>query len=185
MKQKINTRWITQTAVMIALLLALQWTTSFIPKPIQQFVTGSCVNAILAIAALMLSCSSSVTVAILSPIFAFLLGIAPNIVTVPAIMLGNVAYVLLFRLAREKALPHKICFWALASIVKFALLYFVVAVIICGAASEALLAEGILKDPMLQMLPATFSWPQLITALIGGGISLAITPVLTKAVHKN
>jgi hypothetical protein len=29
-----------------------------------------------------------------------------------------------------------------------------------------------------------FTWPQLITALIGGGIALAITPVLRKALHK-
>lgn len=48
----------------------------------------------------------------------------------------------------------------------------------------ALLGAGILKAPMLNALPATFSWPQLVTALIGGGIALLIVPVLRKALHK-
>jgi hypothetical protein len=29
-----------------------------------------------------------------------------------------------------------------------------------------------------------FAWPQLVTALIGGGIALLITPVLRKALRK-
>ena len=41
-----------------------------------------------------------------------------------------------------------------------------------------------MKAPMLKALPATFSWPQLITALIGGAVALVITPVLRKALHK-
>jgi hypothetical protein len=41
-----------------------------------------------------------------------------------------------------------------------------------------------MKAPMLKALPATFSWPQLFTALIGGAVALAITPVLKKALHK-
>jgi hypothetical protein len=34
------------------------------------------------------------------------------------------------------------------------------------------------------MLPAMFTWPQLFTALIGGGVALCIAPVLRKALHK-
>ena len=47
MKEK--TIWITKTAVLIALLVVLQGMT----KPLGQLVTGSCVNAVLAIAALL------------------------------------------------------------------------------------------------------------------------------------
>ena len=45
-------------------------------------------------------------------------------------------------------------------------------------------APAVLKEPMLKALPATFSWPQLITALIGGGIALLIVPVIRKALHR-
>ena len=33
-------------------------------------------------------------------------------------------------------------------------------------------------------LPATFGWPQLVTALIGGAVALLIVPILRKALHK-
>ena len=42
-------RWITETAIMLALLVTLQAVT----KGFGQLVTGSCVNAVLAIAALL------------------------------------------------------------------------------------------------------------------------------------
>ena len=88
MKKK--TLWITQTALMLALLLALQWAT----KPLGQLVTGSCVNGILAVTVLFAGMVSGITVAVLSPLFAFFLGIAPNLVTVPVIMVGNTVYVI-------------------------------------------------------------------------------------------
>ena len=48
----------------------------------------------------------------------------------------------------------------------------------------ALMAQGLLKAPMLTALPATFAAPQLVTALIGGGAALLIVPVLKKALHR-
>ena len=60
----------------------------------------------------------------------------------------------------------------------------VVVWLICGVFAEKLLASGMLKAPMLKALPATFSWPQLFTALNGGGVALLIAPVLRKALHK-
>ena len=72
----------------------------------------------------------------------------------------------------------------ISAFAKFASLYFIVVKLICGVLSESLMAAGTLKAPMLKALPATFSWPQLITALIGGAIALAIAPVLRKALHK-
>ena len=176
-------RWITETAVMLALLVCLQALT----KPMGQLVTGSCVNAILAVSALVGGLSSGLVVALCSPILAFLLGIAPQILTVPAIMAGNSVFViLLFVLADKtgKNMIKQIIAWIVAAAAKFAALYAIVVLLICGVLSENLLAAGVLKAPMLNALPATFSWPQLITALIGGAVALSITPVLRKALHK-
>ena len=175
-----KTRWITQTAVMLAMLIALQSLT----KPMGQVVTGSCVNAILAMTALVCGMSSGLTVALLSPIFAFLLGIAPNMATVPAIMAGNTVFVLLINLIYGKQVWRHIAAWLTAAFAKFAVLYILVVWIICGVAAESLLAQGILKAPMLNALPAAFSWTQLITALIGGGAAMLTVPVLKKAVRR-
>jgi hypothetical protein len=181
MQKKI--RWITETAVMLALLVALQALT----KPMGQLVTGSCVNTVLAIAALVGGLSCGLVVALCSPVLAFLLGIAPQILTVPAIMVGNAVFVVLLALLADKTgknLVKQLLAWIAAAAAKFAALYAIVVWLICGLLSEQLIAEGIMKAPMLKVLPATFSWPQLFTALIGGAVALLITPALRKALHK-
>ncbi len=176
-------RWITQTAVMLALLIALQALT----KPMGQLVTGSFVNAVLAVSVLVAGVYSGITVALISPVLAYLLGIAPQILTVPAIMVGNCIYVLiLYFIAGKdsKKILRQIIAWVAAATAKFAALYAIVVWLICGVLAEKLLSAGTLKPPMLKALPATFSWPQLLTALIGGAVALLIVPVLRKALRK-
>ena len=179
--------WITHTAVMLAMLIALQ----AITKPLGQIVTGSCVNAVLAITVLLIGLSSGITVSVISPIFAFLFGIAPNFVTVLPIMIANVCYVVLLYFIAGKGKP----FWRqplaliTAAAVKFGVLYFLVVEVICGLAKGLLLGQKIgdivvLAPPMLDMLPAMFTWPQLFTALLGGAVALLIIPVLKKAIRK-
>ena len=182
MKKKIL--WITETAAMLALLVVLQALT----KPLGQLVTGSCVNAVLAVTVLLCGMSSGLTVALISPVCAYLLGIAPQILTVPAIMVGNTVYVVLLNILADadgKNLVRQIAAWLIAAVAKFASLYLIVVKIICGVMASSLLAAGTLKEPMLKALPATFSWPQLFTALIGGAVALVISPILRKALHKN
>ena len=185
---KKNVIWITETAVMLALLVALQALT----KPLSQLVTGSCVNAVLAITVLLVGMSGGITVALVSPVCAFLLGIAPNLVTVLPIMLANVCYVVLLRLIAGKShnpIWRQPVALVSAAVVKFGVLYVLVVKVICGIASGALLGKKlgdavVLAPPMLKKLPAMFTWPQLVTALIGGGVALLIVPVLRKALHK-
>lgn len=174
--------WITETALMLALLITLQWLT----KPLGQLVTGSCVNAVLAITVLASGLSSGVTVALVSPIFAFLLGIAPQLLTVPAIMVGNLVFVVLLKLIAGdcKVIWKMVVAWLAAAAAKFAALYMLVVGVICGVAASALISGGQLKEPAIATLTATFSWPQLVTALIGGAVGLSIVPAIKKALHK-
>lgn len=172
--------WVTRTAVMMALLITLQMVT----KSLGQIVTGSFVNAVLAVSVLVCGLGSGVTVALLSPAFAYLLGIAPQILTVPAIMIGNTVFVVLLHLICGKTLWKSVAGLLVAAVCKFAVLYVLVTHVICGVLAQPLLAQGVLKEPMLKMLPATFSFPQLLTALIGGAVALAIAPVLKKALRK-
>ncbi len=176
-------RWIAETAIMLAVLVTLQAVT----KGLGQFVTGSCVNAVLAIAVLVGGLACGLTVAVFSPVLAFLLGIAPQILTVPAIMVGNAVYVVLLYVLADKSgknLLRQVGAWLAAAVVKAGVLYLLVAKLICGLLADRLLAAGTLKPPMLQALPATFSWPQLVTALIGGAVALLIAPLLRKALRR-
>ena len=68
-----KTLWITETAVMIALLVALQWAT----KPLGQFVTGSCVNLVLGVSVLVGGLWCGLTVALVCSFLAFRRGSGP------------------------------------------------------------------------------------------------------------
>ena len=174
--------WLVQTALMLAMLVTLQSVT----KPMGQLVTGSCVNLILAITVLVVGYSGGLTVALLSPMFAFLLNIAPNIVTVIPIMLGNAVFVALLKLLYNK---QQILALAAAAGAKCAVLYVLVVKVICDYLAPDLLMKKvgdtiILAPKMLKMLPTMFSWTQLFTALIGGAVALLIYPTLKKALRK-
>ncbi len=185
-----NIRWITETAAMLALLICLQWVGSMIPEQMtKQLVTGTCVNAVLAVTVLLVGMSGGITVAVISPVCAFLLRIAPNLITVVPIMLGNVCFVVLLRLLMNKAIWRQAVALIAAAVVKFGVLYILVVEVVCGLASGALLGKKLgetvlLAPPMLKMLPTMFAWPQLVTALAGGTLALLIVPVVRKALHK-
>ena len=184
MNDKKQLRRLTETAMMLALLITFQALT----KPYGQLLTGSLVNALLAITVLMVGLPGGLAVAIISPILAYFLKIAPQVLTVPAIMVGNSVYVVLLHLLSDrqgKQLGRRLLAWLAAAGAKFAALYAIVVWLICGVLSERLLDSGVMKPAMLNLLPATFSWPQLITALIGGGVALAIVPLLRKALHRS
>ncbi len=173
---------ITRTALLLALLVGLQ----FLTKSFGQLVTGSCVNMVLAVAALTVGMGSGVAVALVSPVLAFLLGIAPQILTVPAIMAGNTVFVVLLALIAggDKKPLQRIAGWLAAAAAKCAVLYLLVRWVLCGLLAAPLLAAGALKPPMLEALPAAFGLVQLATALIGGALALLVAAALRKALHR-
>ena len=174
--------WITRTAVLVALLVALQWATAGTQAFAGQYITGSLVNCVLAVAALFSGLWSGVVVALLSPFCAFLLGIGPAMIQiVPCIAVGNLLYVLvLWALAGRKGTAIWLRFAAVlaAAAAKFVSLYVAVVKIVIPMLGEAL------KAPQVQKFTAMFSWPQLVTALIGGMLAMLVLPLLKKAIRK-
>ena len=174
MKKK--TLWIAETAVMIALLVALQGLTT----PAGQFVTGSCVNRILGVSTLVGGLWCGLTVALLSPFFAFALGIGPALIQiVPAIAVGNIVLVLvLFSLCRKakKLSPLSYGGAVAASVCKFAALYALVVLLLLPLLG--------LPEKQVAMMSAMFSWPQLVTALIGSFLAVTVAPIIRKALHR-
>ena len=172
---KNKTRWITETAIMLALLVILQAVT----KSAGQIVTGSYVNAVLAVSVLVSGLSSGLTVALISPFAAFLLGIGPQLLPiVPAIALGNAVFVLMLSRLCGKKPPvwRKALAVAGSAGTKFLTLHLVVVRFLCNVLP--------LKQPQIATFSTMFTWPQLITALIGGTAALLIVPVIRKALHR-
>lgn len=168
-------RWITQTALSLALLIALQALTA----GAGQYVTGSCVNAVLAVAALVGGIGCGAVVALLSPFCAFLLGIGPQLIgIVPGIALGNLTFVaLLYLLMGSKKMPiwRQVLALIAAAAAKFAMLYVVI-----NKCIVPLLGDRV-KPAQASKFLAMFSWPQLVTALVGGAVALAVTPLIKRA----
>ena len=168
-----KTLFITRTAAMLALLIVLQAAT----KNLGQFVTGSCVNAVLAAATLLGGFASGLIVAVISPFLAFLLGIGPKLIeVVPAIAIGNLALVLILWAIKGDGALNRVIKWIAASVGKFLVLYLLVIQLLCRVMT--------LPEKMTATFSTMFSWPQLITALIGSGIMLLILPILQKAIRK-
>ncbi len=194
--------WITRTAVSLALLTVLQLAT----RPMGQIVTGSCVNCILTLSVLFCGLGGGLVVALASPFLAFVLNIGPAIFAVtPAIALGNAVLVALVYfltgrrsiilfggnprpLADNRSAPISqagggekrsslmscITAWLACSVGKFLALYLIVVQLLCRVFS--------LPEKQVQMLGVMFSYPQLLTALIGSGIAFVIAVRLGKAV---
>jgi len=136
----------------------------FLPSIIhQQAITGPLVNAILLVATMVLGSSAALTIGLIPSVVALSRGLLPLALApmVPFIMLANAVYVMIFSALVKKKFALAV---VVASISKFALLYFV---------SQYLLT-ALLPQKFLSNASAMFSWPQLITALTGGLIAYII-----------
>jgi hypothetical protein len=121
--------------------------------------------------------ASGLTVAAVSPVFAKLLGIGPLWPIVPFILAGNAALVLVWHLVGKREFAHKHVVRAaalvLAAVAKFALLYL-------GIAKLAVPFFLQLPEPQASAVSRMFAWPQLLTALAGGALAMAVLPAIGK-----
>jgi hypothetical protein len=170
--------FITQTAVMLALLVGAQFAT----RPLGQLVTGSLVNLILLTSVLTAGLGSGLTVAAASPFLAFLLGLPyPLPQIVPLIAAGNAVLVTIAWLVRKYAakgsIKHIVFAAAgliIASTAKFLFLWVGVVKILLPLIPD-------LPEQRINIITAAFTWPQLVTALIGSALALAVVPLVKKA----
>lgn len=171
MKKK--TLYIVRMAALLALLLVLQFAT----KPLGQLVTGSAVNLVLVLSTLAAGLQTGAEVAVLSPFLAFLLQIAPMpIVLVPGVAVGNIVLVTAVHYG-AKGLKGKASRYAaagIAAVLKFAALWLVM--------TKLLIPLAGLEEAKAAVLTASFTWPQLFTALIGGQLAATAAPRVKKAI---
>jgi hypothetical protein len=174
--------WIAKTAMFIALLVALQAVTSMsVPPPAKQFVTGSCVNLILILSAVIGGVSSGTVVALISPVMAAALGVAGRWELVPFIALGNLVLVLIWGIicklkTKNEFIPMGVSLVA-GSLLKFAVLF----VTVNQIAIPLVLKMEAGSKPALA-ISAQFGIAQLITAVIGGVVAAAAIPLVKNAI---
>lgn len=176
MSEKKNILWLTRTAVFIALLIVLQAMTTPLGNII---VTGSIVNLLLIVSVMTCGLASGLTVAVVSPVVAKILGIGPLWSLIPFITLGNVALVLAWHFIGNRSMGRKYTayFVALpcAAVAKFLVLYI-------GIVQLAVPVFLGLPEQQAVVVTSMFSLPQLVTALVGGALAITLFPRLKTAI---
>ena len=162
--RRIRLRWITRTALLLAITLALQMLG--LPQPF----TGPAINAMLLISGILVGATGGILIGLLTPWIAFVRGIlaAPLGPMIPFIMLGNAVLVAAFCVFRRlwgNGLRGSVPGLLIGSILKY--------LILASAVSFAVKVPPAVAKAM--------QVPQLITALTGGIVVLIIEKAVTRA----
>lgn len=166
-----NVKFIARTAILLALTIVFQTIGRFIPLGANsQFIVGPLVNACLIIAAATTSLLGSTIVALVAPFGAILTGAALPLPFAPFIAVGNFVLVLFYYLLRKKEIVGIIT----GAVLKFLFLLASVNFFVWAMKLPA-------KKAGLMLV--AFSWPQLVTALMGGIVALIIVKFLRKSVE--
>jgi hypothetical protein len=159
--------WITQSALLIAMLVGWQ---AFSRTFGNTLITGSGVNFILIIATMTCSLKTGLSVAVISPIMAQLFGVMPPFwILVPVIAFGNILLALTwYYIGGVKPVAlFRIIALTTAAFGKFGVIYMGV----------HLFAIGILGTTFPPVVLTAMSISQLFTAAIGGGLAFVVLPI--------
>lgn len=179
-------KWITRSALAIALIIVAQLATRALG---QQLVTGSLVNLVLALSTLLFGWSVGAAAAVVSPFIAYLLGINAQILVVPAIAAGNLTYVLVIALV--VILLKGVSFCGNKKVSEFIRhLVAVAAGAVCKFGIQYLLivkwiAPAFLTAKVQAVMAVNFGIIQLFTACIGGVMACLVYPLVSKGVRGN
>ncbi len=138
-------------------LVALLSVAIIVPLFHQQMLTGPIINATLFVATAVLGVSGGILVGLIPSVVALSAGLLPPVLApmVPFIMVSNTIMILTFHLLKERG------YWQgmiMASLLKFVFLY----------STSAVVVNLLLQKEVASQVSLMMSWPQLLTALIGG-----------------
>lgn len=148
--------------VSLTQFIAITGVATIVPLFHQQAITGPIVNATLFVAVMLLGARMAVLVGLIPSVIALSVGTlpAPLAPMVPYIMLSNAILIFAFDAVRKKN------YWAavaVASLLKFAFLF----------ATSSVVIGLLLKQELAMSVSAMMSYPQLLTALLGGVLAFA------------
>lgn len=157
-------RRFTRTALLLALTVVLQSLRLFIPVPpvFSTFVIGSFVNACLLVSTEQGGLRPALLIAIVAPLVAWFQQLLPVPLLVLPVIAANIAYVAIFSyfLSKQRWLGL-----IAAAICKTILLYISVSYLLTVIVLPPKVAAGI---------TFVMSWPQLVTAVLGGILAFGI-----------
>ncbi len=186
MKNK-NLQLIVRTALLLAIALLFQQLRLVIGTSLAStIVIGALVNLALYVSAATVGWRGSIFVAILTPAVAALQNHLPHPLLIPFVAAGNLALVIGFELVerRSNSTLRMGTGVAVASVLKTAALYCLVVLLFVPAILPGL---GLPEQKVMGMTAAlklSFTWPQLVTALIGGVVAIPVIKAVRRALEQ-
>lgn len=180
-KNRKATVWVAEAALLLALLVVVQLLTFAVPKSaplVGQLFTGSLVNMVLIVGVGSIGYSGTAVAAVASPLLAYAFGQMTFPQMIPVVALGNLVIItVLWAFLRSTGSDRSpgtgrtIAGIAAGAVAKTAFLW---------AATVWMIVPMFFggKKPVAQKLAMMFSWPQLVTAAIGGVLALLILPAI-------
>jgi hypothetical protein len=135
----------------------------------QQWLTGPLVNAVLFISVIMLGTQSALMIGLLPSTIALSVGTLPPVLApmIPFIILGNSIMVISFAYFKEKN------YWLAIGLASFLKAIWLLS-------TSSLVVNLLLKKEVAVAVANMMSWPQLITALLGGLIAYLFLRMIKK-----
>jgi len=149
--------------------IALTGVATIAPLFHQQWVTGPIVNAMFILAVVLLGTQNAILLCLLPSTIALSVGLLPAVLApvIPFIIISNVILVVAFDKFRGSN------YWlgiTVGSVLKFVFLW----------ATSSVVVNLLLKKEVAANVVAMMSWPQLVTALLGGVIAYGFLKMLKK-----
>lgn len=163
----INRTKIAKKAVIFGVLIGIA---VVVPAVIHiQAITGPIVNAVFFLAVFLFAPEVAILVGLLPSLVALAGGLLPAVLApmIPFIMLGNAILILTFYYLKKRN------FWlgvGVASLFKFLFLF----------STSSVVINLLLNKEVAQKVALMMSWPQLLTALVGGGIAYFVLKILKR-----
>jgi len=134
-----------------------------------QLATGPIINALFFIAVIVLGAEKALFISLIPSVIALSAGLLPIIFApmIPFIMIGNAILILTFNSLKDKN------YWigvVLSSFLKFIFIY----------SSSFIVINLIVKKELASNISSMMSWPQLLTALMGGVLAYFFLKIIKK-----
>ena len=156
---------LTRAALLLALTLVFQALRLMIPIPamFSVFLIGSLVNTCLLVASEGVGVKYALVIACSAPVVAYFQQLLPIPILIIPVAIGNVIYILTFRMGKKWNIWLRICSAAIGK----ALFMYIAFIWLLGMIA--------IPTQMAAGLMFIMSWPQLITGVIGGILARIIT----------
>lgn len=186
-----NLKLVTRTALLLAVTLLFQELRRIMPGSgtlVSTLIIGSLVNLGLLVAAGIVGWRGSVPISVATPVVAFLQGHLAIAALIPLVAAGNILLVLVFEWICRKSNCGRAGGWiALGSAAALKTLFLWAAI---ARIYARLILPGLEGYPPAQAekigqaLSLNFSWPQLVTAIVGGLIALIVIPAVRRGLRE-